>query len=43
MEGFILLFLVLIKGLREEGQSKISLCYPGVCELSNSLFASEAA
>ena len=26
--GFIVLFLVLIKGMREKGESKISLCYP---------------
>ena len=37
------LFLVLIKGIREEGGSKISLCYPRVFGASHSLVANEVA
>ena len=36
-------FLVLIRGMREEGDLKIFSCYPKDCELPVSYFASDVA
>ena len=36
------LFLVLIKGMREGGESKISLCYPSSAGASPQLFRERA-